>query len=147
MKNNHFFTKGTSSFDEIQFLEDHLYEYNAAKVGCEDGQSFSFLIRDENQVIVAGLYGWTWAQACEIKALWVHAAWRGQGYGTQLLEAAEREACSHGCKIMMLNSYSFQAPGFYQKCGFTLVWQLSDFPPGQQLCVLIKQLIDIQPPS
>jgi GNAT superfamily N-acetyltransferase len=69
----------------------------------------------------------------------VDPTWRGQGYGQSLLEAAEEEARSRGCKVILISSYSFQAPAFYQKCGYELAWQLNDFPPGYQYCFLIKR--------
>ena len=140
MHASHVLTRGSASSEELQFLEDRLYEYNSAKMGRDDGQLFAFFIRDERQEIVAGLAGWTWAQACEIRSLWVHADWRGQGYGRSLLEAAEQEARERGCRVVLISSYSFQAPGFYQKCGYELAWQLNDFPPGQQYCMLVKRL-------
>lgn len=140
MNLNHVMTKSIPSSEELQFLEDRLYEFNSAQTGQDDGQLFAFLIRNEQQEIVAGLSGWTWASACEIRTLWVHATWRGQGYGWSLLESAEQEARLRGCKVILISSYSFQAPGFYQKCGYTLAWQLIDFPPGHQYCFLVKQL-------
>jgi GNAT superfamily N-acetyltransferase len=137
---NYLLTKSTPSSDELQFLEDRLYEYNSQQTGREDGQLFAFFIRNDRQEIVAGLSGWTWARACEIKTLWVHPSLRGQGHGGELLEAAEQEARAHDCKVIMLTSYSFQAPGFYQKHGYELDWQLEDFPPGHKHCVLVKLL-------
>ena len=40
---------------------------------------------------------------------------QGQGAGTTHLQAEERETSAHGCQPSVLNSYSFQAPGYYQK--------------------------------
>jgi len=131
--------KSVPSSDELQFLEDRLYEYNSEQTGREDGQLFAFFIRNDRQEIVAGLSGWTWAQACEIQTLWVDPSLRGQGHGRELLEAAEQEARAHGCKVILIGSYSFQAPGFYQKCGYELVWRLEDFPPGHQHCAMVKR--------
>jgi GNAT superfamily N-acetyltransferase len=139
MNTDHVMTKGIPSSDEIQFLEDRLYEYNAAQTGQDDGQLFGIFFRNGDQEIVAGLSGWTWAQACEIRELWVHPLWRGQGYGRRLLESAEQEAGGRGCRVILIGSYSFQAPAFYQKCGYTLEWQLNDFPPGHQYCYLVKR--------
>jgi GNAT superfamily N-acetyltransferase len=132
--------KSTPSAEELQFLEDRIYEYNRAQTGSDDGQLFAFLIRNEEQEIVAGLSGWTWAKACEIRTLWVHSMWRGQGYGRSLLETAEQEARSRGCEIILISSYSFQAPAFYEKCGYELAWQLNNFPPGHQNFYLVKHL-------
>lgn len=139
MNPNHVMTRNFSSTDH-DFLEDRLYEFNCAQTKQDDGQLFSFMIQDEKQEIVAGISGWTWAQACEIQTLWVHPSWRGQGYGQRLLGVAEQEAREHGCKAILLSSYSFQAPDFYQKHGYELVWQLNDFPPGHQYCWLIKHM-------
>jgi N-acetylglutamate synthase-like GNAT family acetyltransferase len=132
--------KSVPTAAEMEFLEDRIYEHNSAQTGQDDGQLFSFILRDEQQEITAGLTGWTWAKVCEIRILWVHAALRGQGHGSKLLAAAEKEARSRGCKTIFLTSYSFQAPGFYQKHGYQLEWQLRDFPPGHQSCFLVKRL-------
>lgn len=140
MDTNHVMTRCVPTFQELNFLEDRFYEYNSAQTGQHDGNLFAFFIRDERNQIVAGLSGWTWAQACEIRHLWVDAAWRRQGYGRKLLEAAEEEARSHGCRVILLSSYGFQAPAFYQKHGYDLAWQLKDFPPGHSYCFLVKRL-------
>jgi GNAT superfamily N-acetyltransferase len=139
MNRNHALTRTIPSPEELQFMEDRVYEFNRTQTGMDDGQLFAFFVRNEQQEIVAGISGWTWANACEIQTLWVHAAWRGQGYGRGLLESAEQEARTRGCKVILISSYSFQAPGFYQKHGYKLGWQLNDFPPGHQNCYLVKQ--------
>jgi GNAT superfamily N-acetyltransferase len=142
MNINHTMTKCTPSAEELQFLDDRIYEFNTIKTGKDDGQLFAIFIRNEQQEIVAGLSGWTWAEACEIQNLWVHSDWRGQGYGRDLLQSAEAEARARGCRVILLSSYSFQAPRFYQKFGYELAWQLNDFPPGHQNCYLVKRLTE-----
>jgi GNAT superfamily N-acetyltransferase len=142
MNANPTMTRSTPSSEELQFLEDRVYEFNSARIGHDDGQLFAFLVRNNQQEIVAGSSGWTWANACEIRTLWVHPAWRGQGYGRSLLESAEQEARARGCKVILISSYSFQAPAFYQKGGYELAWQLKDFPPGQQNCYLVKRFTE-----
>jgi len=139
---NHILTRIDPSSDDLRFLEDRLYEYNIRQTGREDGQLFAFFIRNDQQEVVAGLSGWTWADACEIQTLWVHPSCRRHGYGRELLEAAEQEARAHGCKIILIDSYSFQAPAFYQKYGYELAWQLDDFPPGHQHCTLVKRFTE-----
>ena len=135
-------TRCDPSPEQLQFLEDRLYEFNSQRTGQDDGDLFAFFIRDEQQEIVAGISGWTWAQACEIRALWVHPAWRGRGYGRALLESAEQEARARGVKVILIGSYSFQAPAFYQKYGYKLAWQLNDFPPGHHYCYLVKRFTE-----
>jgi len=141
MNANHTLTRSTPSPEELQFLEDRLYEFNSSRIGIYDGQFFGFFVRNEQQEIVAGLSGWTWAGACEIRVLWVHPSWRVQGYGRRLLQAAEQEAQTRGCKVILISSFTFQAPEFYRKCGYELCWQLNDFPPGHQASYFVKRFI------
>ena len=133
-------TKCVPSPGELQFLEDRIYETNSAQTGKDDGRPFAIFIRNNRQEILAGLSGWTWAGACKIQSLGVHPSLRGQGHGRELLESAEQEARSRGCKVILLSSYSFRAPEFYRKCGCELAWQLNNFPPGHQDCYLLRWL-------
>lgn len=140
MKAAYSISRSAEPSNEQDFLEARLYEHNCAQTGQDDGQLFAFTVRNEQGETVAGISGWTWAHACEIRDLWVHPSLRGEGYGARLLAAAELEAQLRGCKVILLASYSFQAPGFYQKHGYELAWRLTDFPPGHQYCYLVKRL-------
>jgi GNAT superfamily N-acetyltransferase len=126
--------------EELQFLDDRIYEHNCARTGRDDGQLLGLFVRNEQQEIVAGLSGWTWAEACQIENLWVHAAARGQGLGRALLDGAEREARDRGCTVITLNTYSFQALEFYRRAGYEVVCSLHDFPPGHDDNWLVKRL-------
>jgi GNAT superfamily N-acetyltransferase len=137
---NHVLARSVPTSGELDLIEDRLYEFNCSRVGQDDGQLFAFFIRDEKQEIVAGISGWTWARASEIRQLWVHPDWRGHGYGKMLLDAAEQEARDHGCQVIGLDTYSFQAPGFYSKYGYQKIFQVDDFPPGHQAHFYLKRL-------
>jgi GNAT superfamily N-acetyltransferase len=137
-------TKLTPTPEELQFLEDRIYEFNSTQTGQDDGELFAFFVRNDQQEIVAGISGWTWAHACEIRTLWIHPTWRGQGHGRRLLESAEQDARKRGCEVILIISYNFQAPAFYQKCGYKLAWQLNDFPPGHQNCYLVKRFAETE---
>ncbi len=99
-------TKCAPCPEEQQFLEDRIYEFNRDQTGQDDGQLFAFLVRGDRQEILGGVSGWTWAHACEIRTLWVHPAWRGQGQGRALLQAAEQEAAARGCAVIRLDAFT-----------------------------------------
>jgi len=125
---------------DIEYLDDRLYEYNMAQTGYRDGQRLAIFVRDDEQKIRAGLDAWTWGSSGEIRSLWVEAALRGQGVGAKLMRAAEREALARGCTQLMLGSFSFQAPDFYQALGYEVFATLEDHPRGHQLYMLYKRL-------
>jgi len=116
---------------DLAFLEEQINAYNMAKTGAYDGRGLASFVRDEQGTIVAGISGYTWAGFCEIQFLWVHETRRHQGYGTQLLQAAETEARARGCALLILSSYSFQAPDFYRRHGYQEVGRIENCPPGQ----------------
>ncbi len=126
--------------DLARFLEDQIYDVNAARTGVRDGRLLGIGVRDGAGALVAGLYGWTWAGWLEVRALWVHDAWRGRGLGRRLLAAAEREAIARGCRWSLLDTHTFQAPGFYRRLGYIEVASITDYPPGYQRHYLRKHL-------
>jgi hypothetical protein len=50
-----------------------------------------------------------------------------------------------GRNVILISSYSFQAPAFYQERGYELAWRLDDFPPGYQHFFLVKRLSETGP--
>jgi len=113
---------------DIRFLEDRLYDYNVEQTGFDDGKWLSIFVRDDKGEIVAGLHGWTWSGACRVQTLWVHKDLRHQGFGRRLLAAAEQEARTRGCEQILLDTFSFQAPLFYQQMGYEVISVVEGFP-------------------
>jgi GNAT superfamily N-acetyltransferase len=138
----------TPDHDDIHFLEDRLYEYNVERTGYADGRLLAIFLRGEEDEIKAGIYGWTWGAACEIRLLWVHQTWRGRDVGTRLLLAAEEEARARGARQIVLDTHSFQAPDFYRRFGFETLAFVEDYPRGHKKIFLRKSLSDDgrQPP-
>jgi GNAT superfamily N-acetyltransferase len=78
---------------------------------------------------------WLWVQA-----LAMPPALRGQGWGARLLATAETEARARGCVGVRLDTYSFQARGFYLKQGYREAGRIEDCPPGQARYTMAKRL-------
>jgi len=125
--------------DEVQYLEDRLYEFNSTATGIGDGELLALFVR-EGERIVAGICGNTWGGTCEVRQFWVEESQRRQGLGTKLFQAAEREARRRGCTQMVLMTFSFQAPAFYEGHGFEVVATLDDHPRGHSNLLMRKRL-------
>ena len=72
--------------------------------------------------------------------VWVSEDLRGQGLGRELLQAAEAEARRRGCHHVWLDSFSFQAPAFYQHLGYEIFGTLEDYPASHQRVFLTRSL-------
>ena len=125
---------------DVRFLDDRIYEYNVERTGISDARLLAIILRDGHDDIIAGLYGWTWGECCEVKTLWVHERWRGRGLGTRLMAAAEAEARARGTAQIVSSTHSFQAPAFYRRLGFETVGQVEGYPIGHQSIYLRKRL-------
>ena len=56
----------------------------------------------------------------------------------QLMNDAEREAIRRGCRGAWLDTYSFQARGFYERLGYTIFGTIDNYPPGHSRIFLKK---------
>lgn len=125
----------------VQALRDGLTAYNIERGRVDERLTAGIFVRDAAGRLVGGIYGVIWGSALEIKYLWVDAEWRGRGIGSRLLAQMEEEGRRHGCEWAHLNTYSFQAPAFYQRYGYEPVCTISDgFPDGVARIFLKKRL-------
>ncbi|GAB2873454.1 N-acetyltransferase [Streptomyces deserti] len=91
--------------------------------------------------LAGGLVGHTWATWLHVTYLWVDERHRGAGLGSRLLSEAERIASTErGCRAARLETWDFQAPGFYEKQGYEVVCVIPDYPPGITEYTLTKRL-------
>ena len=127
------------TLEDLQYLEDRIYEFNSSTTGIADGEWLGFFVREGDR-IVAGICGNTWGGTCELRLFWVDEAQRHTGLGTKLFEAAEQEAHRRGCTQIVLMTFSFQAPAFYERHGFEVVAMLDDHPRGHQNLLMRKRL-------
>lgn len=123
------------------FLEDRIYEFNAAATGFFDAEEYAAAIRDLDGRIIAAVSGFTWGRCCQIDKLWVDPSARRQGLGSRLVRAVEELAHARGCKQVMLSSHTFQAPDFYRLLGYAEQAQIAGYPAGHS-DIHFRKLLD-----
>ena len=94
----------------------------------------------EKRDIVGGIVGDTHLGWLFVQFFWIDEKYRGNGFGKKLLGAAEDEARKRGVKNVYLDTFSFQAPAFYEKLGYRVFGRLNDYPPGHFRAWLTKAL-------
>ncbi|MEH3157858.1 MAG: GNAT family N-acetyltransferase [Sphingomonas taxi] len=117
-----------------------LVAHNDAMAGPTERHPVAIVIRDEAGAIVGGLWGMTSYRWLFVQYLALPTALRGQGRGSALMMAAEAEAKRHGCIGVWLDTFSFQARGFYERLGYRAFGQIDDYPPGETRFFLSKRI-------
>jgi len=125
---------------EWSIIGGGISEFNTQQAGDDNGKNLCFVLRGPDDTVVGGIIGathWNWLY---INLMWIREDLRGQGYGEQLLALAEGEGRKRGAKHAYLDTFSFQAPGFYKKYGYQVFGELADFPGEHQRYYLKKDL-------
>ena len=113
-------------------------ESDPPDVGLRDWQAVHIALRSDDGSVVGGVYGATMWEWLMIDGLWVSPSLRGQGFGRQLLLAAESVAIARGCRGSRLGTFDFQARDFYQNHGYGVYGELPGFPRGHTHYHLFK---------
>jgi len=116
-----------------------LLAFNKRALGNWNFKPLSITLRHRG-AIVGGLYGETYLNWMYISLFWLADEFRGKGFGSKIMQTAEKEARKRGVKNVFVDSFSFQAPGFYKKLGYREFGKLKDFPAGHSRSFLTKAL-------
>jgi GNAT superfamily N-acetyltransferase len=117
-----------------------LRAYNRAQAGDARVRPVAIVVENADGAVAGGLWGRMGYDWMFIELLVVPEAARGSGLGRQLMAQAEAMAQSEGCTGIWLDTYEFQARGFYEKLGFSLFGTLDDYPAGHHRYFLMKRL-------
>lgn len=127
--------------DQLNAVDRALDEFNMAHGAQRDVQKLCVFASDERGDVVGGAVGRTWGECAELQQIAVSAAHRGQGIGRHLLQRFEDAAAARGVRLVYLDTFSFQAPGFYQKCGYRIVLETRGMTHGVVKYTLHKALL------
>lgn len=128
------------SSESIRFLVEALSGFNERHFPGARGVLLGAALRDPKGVMVGGALGstqWGWLH---VSHLWVPESLRGRDWGSKLVAAMEEAALERGCHAAYVDTFSFQARGFYERLGYTVFASLPDFPEGSALHFLQKRL-------
>lgn len=127
------------TIEDRNAIRKPLIAYNERHAGGED-KHLALLIRNDAHEVQGGLWGecyWGWLF---VGLFVVPAELRGQGLGASLLRQAEEWARKEGCIGVWLDTFSFQAPGFYEKQGYTVFGTLEHYPDPHRRFFMQKRL-------
>jgi len=117
-----------------------LVAFNERHAPPEDWLRLAAFVRDSDGHILGGVIGEThWNWLC-VSHLWLSDELRGRGLGRELMASIEHGASEHGCDMVQLDTYDFQALPFYEHLGFEEFGELPNSPSGHARHFLWKRL-------
>lgn len=120
---------------------DGLKAYNENQVGASGFLPLAILLKDlDTGETLGGLWGKSSYDWLYVELLFVPDQFRGQDLGSRLLRQAEKIGRKRGCVGIWLDTFAFQARGFYEKQGYEVFGVLDDHPRGGRRFFLRKIL-------
>jgi len=117
-----------------------LVRYNRKTAGPLRYTRTVLTVRDEAGKVQGGLILQSYWKESYVELLWLAERVRREGFGRRLIQEAERRARKRGSVLLHLNTYSFQAPGFYEKLGFKRFGGMEGSPAGASRHFYAKRL-------
>ncbi len=126
--------------ERAQELANLIRTYNRSNREPSKSEALNIYVEDDHGNLLAGMVAETFGNWLEIEYLYVRDDLRGQGLGSIILEMAEKESKTRGCKYSFVNTFQFQAPNFYKKHGYKEVFVLREYPYTGERYYYTKEL-------
>jgi GNAT superfamily N-acetyltransferase len=133
------FVPEAPSMDDRAAILAPLAEYNRSQVPGTVREPVAILLKDEAGATTGGLWATIAFDWLVIELLVVPEALRGRDLGSAILARAEETGRAKGCIGAWLDTFSFQARGFYEKQGYSVVGEIRDHPVGAARYFMTKR--------
>lgn len=125
---------------ESVMVDEGIGAANLAAAPLHEVMPLACFAHGADGVVLGGAVGRRWGHCCELQQLWVMPTHRRQGIAKKLMAAFEQQAQAHGCTSCFLETFSFQAPGFYGGLGYAISFENKAFPHGIVKYHMVKAL-------
>ncbi len=126
--------------DDLDVVDAGLHLYNLTAADLAAVRPLACFARAGSGEVVGGLRARQWGSAVEVQQLWVDERHRRRGVAARLMSMLEQAASERGATVIYLDTFSFQAPEFYRRCGYATALRIDGFPEGIAKHVMVKRL-------
>lgn len=127
-------------FDEnSQMIRDGILDFNKEYIGSKPDK-YCVSAKNEQGEIWGGALVYAHISSVYIDVLWVKHSQRGAGIGKGLLQQVEQEAIRRHIPYSTVDTFDFQAEGFYLKYSYEQIGVIPKYIEGHDRVFLKKQL-------
>jgi len=109
------------SIEKSQYEESDFYDFLAGENDITYHE-YTYKLLDDDKNMIGGVCVTIFLNRMFIDQVIVVDKYRKQGYGAFMLKEIEDFARQKGVEISSVGSYAFQAPEFYKKQGYDLIY-------------------------
>ena len=126
--------------EQLEFIEDRLSAFDEQYITYKLDGSIRIGIEEDGK-IVAGLDACMTAfKILYVSTVFVDAAYRRKGYGTQLIQEMEKRAKELGANTIRLDTFSWQGKEFYEALGYQVVGYYENTTDGYEEYFFLKRI-------
>lgn len=129
--------------DAAGVVDEGIGAFNQSAAPLGDVVPLSSFARASDGRVVGGAVGRTWGECCELQQFWVHEIYRRRGIGAALMDRFEARAAQRGCRLVYLDTFSFQALAFYRARGYRVVHEIRGFAGGIVKYAMQRDLVPL----
>jgi GNAT superfamily N-acetyltransferase len=110
--------------DVYEYIDEGIIDVSREKVNRAEPVWFQVVARDDDGKILGGAVGKFNYDVVLLDTIWVDEKMRGTGIGRQLIDGFEAHSRKLGAVLAWLETRSWQARPFYEKCGYRVFGEL-----------------------
>ncbi len=124
-----------NNIEKCKWLKDNVSE----DINVSSIENSNFLVFDDN-LLVGGAIGFIEYNWYFLDLLYVDEEYRKRNIGTNLIKEIEKLAREKHLTGIRMETWDFQAKGFYEKNGYSVFAEIKNCPPGTIDYYLKKEL-------
>jgi GNAT superfamily N-acetyltransferase len=126
--------------DDLDAVDAGLHLYNLTAADLNTVRPLACFARAPSGEVIGGLRARQWGAAVEVQQLWVDEPHRRRGVAARLMQMLEQAAVGRGASVIYLDTFTFQAPEFYRRCGYETALRIDGFPDGIAKHLMVKHV-------
>ena len=114
-----------NNIEKCSWFKDNISE----DINISSVKNNNFLAFD-NDKLIGGAIGFVEFNWYFLDLLYIDEEYRNRNIGTNLIKEIEKFALKEHLTGVRMETWNFQAKGFYEKNGYSVFGEIKDFPPG-----------------
>lgn len=125
---------------EKKAISDGFTEYQLDYIPTDESPTPFCIKAYDGKKFIGNVDGTIFLGALRISTLFIQKGYRGKGIARSLMKQAEELGIESNCRFARVSTFSFQAPDFYKRFGYTIDYIQDGYAHDTSKLFLSKEL-------